>query len=787
MIGALRRYADWLHMQWPDGDVSRLPRVDENYQTNVDGVYVVGDLAGVPLLKFSLDSGTKAVRHIANDASFSPGAQEDAYDVVILGAGASGMAAAREAENQGLSYVVLEATKRFATIKDFQMGKPIYTYPKSMTPAGDIQVSAPVKEALVDELESQTGDIPVQTGEAQRIDRQNGRLEVVCGDDSRIAAQRVVVAIGRSGAFRELGAPGEDLDHVHHRLHDPSKCDGKSVTVVGGGDSALEAAIALTEAGANVTLSYRRDAFFRPKEENIDRVYELAAYSSTGSLTLKMNTEVERIEEEAVGLRHDEGGTERIPARKVFAMIGREAPLDFFRRSGIEIRNDWGTWPKPDIRKAWTERSTEPLELHKLPQMNWSRIGAMLAFTVFMVVVYSWQEGGGWLNQLAESANAFPFWLGDVISGIEPSSLVGVTLTSMQTPSFYFTMAYSIIVVVYGYRRIQRRKTPYITWQTTTLAAIQVVPLFLLPEIFLPYLGGNELLPAGLLDGLFPESDWATHGREYWRAYGFILAWPLLVYNVFTHDPLFWWLAICFVQTFVLIPGMIYFWGKGAYCGWICTCGALAETLGDEHRDKMPHGEWSNKLNFAGQIIMVIAFVMLFWRIGGWIWPGGWMESTFNTMLSGGLFGFGILSYAWFVDVLLAGMIALGVYFWLSGRVWCRFFCPLAALMHIYHRFSRFRILADKDKCISCNVCTSVCHQGIDVMSFAQQGKPMEDPQCVRCSACVQSCPTGVLSFGQVDTNTGQVISRDSLEASLARIQEEAALENGQRQQAQGS
>jgi polyferredoxin len=135
------------------------------------------------------------------------------------------------------------------------------------------------------------------------------------------------------------------------------------------------------------------------------------------------------------------------------------------------------------------------------------------------------------------------------------------------------------------------------------------------------------------------------------------------------------------------------------------------------------------------------------------------------------------LNYAWLVDVVMAGMIGYGVYFWLSGRFWCRFLCPLAALMHIYARFSRFRILADKKKCISCNVCTSVCHQGIDVMSFAQQGQPMEDPECVRCSACVQSCPTGVLEFGQVDTQTGEVISRDSLEASLTRIVEEH--ENG--------
>jgi polyferredoxin len=198
----------------------------------------------------------------------------------------------------------------------------------------------------------------------------------------------------------------------------------------------------------------------------------------------------------------------------------------------------------------------------------------------------------------------------------------------------------------------------------------------------------------------------------------------------------------------------------------------LAETLGDTHRDKMPHGPGWNKFNLAGQVILAIAFALLALRIVGWIWPGGWADQVFWQLLNGRVFGLQ-LNYFWLIDVVLAGIIGYGVYFWLSGRFWCRFLCPLAALMHIYARFSRFRILAEKEKCISCNVCTSVCHQGIDVMSFAQQGAPMDDPECVRCSACVQSCPTGVLSFGQVEPSTGQVISRDRLEASLTRIVEE--------------
>jgi polyferredoxin len=107
------------------------------------------------------------------------------------------------------------------------------------------------------------------------------------------------------------------------------------------------------------------------------------------------------------------------------------------------------------------------------------------------------------------------------------------------------------------------------------------------------------------------------------------------------------------------------------------------------------------------------------------------------------------------VDIIFAGVLGFGVYFFLSGRVWCRFFCPLAALMHIYSRFSRYRIFSDKKKCISCNICTKVCHMGIDVMNYANKGIPMNDVECVSCSACIVNCPTQVLSFGLVsETDT---------------------------------
>jgi polyferredoxin len=167
-------------------------------------------------------------------------------------------------------------------------------------------------------------------------------------------------------------------------------------------------------------------------------------------------------------------------------------------------------------------------------------------------------------------------------------------------------------------------------------------------------------------------------------------------------------------------------------------------------------------------VFLALAFVLLVLRSLSWAFPGGPFGRAFQLLFH----DLPALNYVWFVDLVWAGILGVGLYWHLSGRVWCRFACPLAALMHVYARFSRFRILPEKKKCISCNVCTSVCHQGIDVMGFANKGLPMADPECVRCSACVQMCPTGVLQFGQVDPRTGAVIGLDALPASPVRMRE---------------
>jgi thioredoxin reductase/ferredoxin len=803
MLRLVQRYVNWLHTRWPAGTVEKLPEVAPDGSTSVPGLTIVGDLTGIPLLKFSSDSGARAVQAMLQDPAFARrapagGSSGPEYDVVVVGAGVSGVAATAEAQKAGLKVVLLEASEPFSTFFNDTATTEIYTYPTDMTPEGDLQFGerSDVKEGLVDEMHAfmREHGIEPRIARVERVRRAGGVLNVELADGETLTAHRVVVGIGRSGNFRKMGVPGEDLDKVSNRLHDPKEFKSKHVLVVGGGDSALEAAIAIAKCGGFVTLSYRKGEFSRPKPENVDAVHRLAEnpfadvsvehpvsqqvttasgkflgkHRRAGSVRLMMSSKVKEIRDDEVVVQNETGADEVLPNDNVLPALGREAPLDFFRRSGVKIRGEWraSTW-----------------------------IGC-IAFFLFCFFLYHWKSDAGFgLKSWFKAEHLFPFNLADPSN---PANLFGVIRLSMHEPSFWYTLAYSVCITLFGIRRIRRRRTPYVTRQTISLMAIQVVPLFLLPFVILPWMGHNQWFDAGIgrsiADALFPATQWDPQGREYWRSVGFILAWPLLPWNFFTGQPMAAWLVIGCIQTFVLIPLMVWRWGKGAYCGWICSCGALAETMGDMHRHKMPHGPLWNRLNMIGQVFLVLAAVLFVFRVAGWIAPDGsgfknavdvvyklgfegQVRSEQGWWVSAG-FPMSFLNYAWFVDLLWAGVFGVAFYFWFSGRVWCRFACPLAALMHIYARFSQFRIVSEKKKCISCNVCTSVCHQGIDIMNFANKGLPMEDPECVRCSACVQSCPTGVLQFGRVGRD-GNVLALDRTAASPVLMAEAQVTVNG--------
>ena len=196
--------------------------------------------------------------------------------------------------------------------------------------------------------------------------RNGAVLEVSLADRQVLRAHRVIVGIGRSGNFRKLGVPGEDLDKVYNRLHDPRDFCGQNVLVVGGGDSALETAIALGGCGAHVTLSYRKPQLSRPKPDNVEMLRALSAdpmadvaveepsservttatggflgeHEEAGSVRLMLGSTVREIRETETVVTDHQGRDQTLANDAVFSMIGREAPLGFFRRSGVAIRGE---------------------------------------------------------------------------------------------------------------------------------------------------------------------------------------------------------------------------------------------------------------------------------------------------------------------------------------------------------------------------------------------------------------------------------------------------------------
>ncbi|MEY2557069.1 MAG: hypothetical protein QOE34_494, partial [Verrucomicrobiota bacterium] len=578
MPGIIERYTKWLHTQWPAGTVEKLPVSGPDGVTAQPGVRIVGDLTGIPLLKFSSHTGAQAVRAILQEPGFQKGGPRDSgtLDLAIIGAGVAGISAAIEAKKAGLNFAVFEATEIFSTVVNFPKAKPIYTYPTEMKLDGGLQFTAEVKETLLAEMEAQrrAAGIEVTAARIERIERKGSELLLHQDDQTTVAARRAIIAIGRSGNFRKLGVPGEELDKVYNRLFDPKEFAGQNALVVGGGDSALETAIALAACGSHVTLSYRRTELARAKPANIEKVEMLVrdgaadvqiekptservnpavtsgmrGQKSPGSLKLALGTAVTRIEPKSVFLKN--GTEEELPNDVVFTMLGREAPLEFFRRSGIPIAGE-GTIP------------------------GWIALGIFLVSCIF---VYAWKSGGfaeTWLNPFPENMpavlNSLGGWFQTQVA--DRSTLLGTIAVSLKSRSFYYTLAYSLCIVLFGITRIRRRRTPYVTLQTSVLMLVQVLPLFVLPEIILPYLGYNGWFDQGMgktiADHLFESyisvqqyaahqwPDWG-HPRAYWRAYGFILAWPLMVYNVFTDAPLAWWLVIAFIQTFVIIPAIVW-------------------------------------------------------------------------------------------------------------------------------------------------------------------------------------------------------------------------------------
>jgi len=316
----------------------------------------------------------------------------------------------------------------------------------------------------------------------------------------------------------------------------------------------------------------------------------------------------------------------------------------------------------------------------------------------------------------------FPQYIANAVLLVDPVSegLSGNPASQWFLYGFIYCVAMSVMAIrMY----IKYRNNRYQIFRTTVVLFFQIAFAFIIPELLvrfnMPYYDFKNAWPLDY-DFFFTYNiesliDNGTLGI-------FMLVWGIIL-------------------TLVIVPIMVYFFGKRWYCSWVCGCGGLAETLGDPYRQLSNKKMWAWKLErYLIYSVLVFAIIMT-----------GLVLYTFFTG-SGSLFGIDTyyisVVYGFLIGSIFSGVIGTGFYPIFGNRTWCRFGCPLAAYMGIVQRFkSRFRITTNGGQCISCGNCSTYCEQGIDVRAYAQKGQNIVRSSCVGCGVCSAVCPRGVLKL----------------------------------------
>jgi NosR/NirI family nitrous oxide reductase transcriptional regulator len=697
----------------PKLGVRELPEFDARHMSNVPGLYVVGDLADAPIIKAALNQGYDVGTQVAQELG-AQRAAGDVLDVVIIGAGPAGIGAALACHDKGLRYIIVEREKPFATIQNFPKRKLIFSEPREMPNKGNFWFEDATKEALVDRwaqaLDARQLVIhqPEEVVDVKKdgdtftvstVVAEAGLMAVTSPDPTSPAtaggakntyrARRVVLAIGRRGSVRRMDCEGEDLDKVQYALKDPDDHAGRKVLVVGGGDSAVEAALATADAGATVTLSYRGDDFSRCKAKNKERIGE---YGKSGKVHLELGTVPVKVTETAVTLER-KGTRFDVANDDVLVFIGTKLPKPFLEKIGLRMNGDmdWG-------RALW--------------------IGSFMLATYLFYVIKTKRE-------------FFPFGDGHPLAMVPDLIKLHLPLGKhfadrVVDGGFWGTVCYSVAITFFGLQAYRKYPSDVQKKRYLSLIGFQLLFLFGLPELLAPLVIDRP-----------------------WKVYAATVPWPLSIWSLI--DAPGWaggstvtavsWLAVGALATFVALPLYIRFNGE-RFCSWMCGCGGLAETLGDRWRHLAPRGRTAKQAEGMGRLILLAAIPVTLLILND-AWAFFAKDALYSSK------AFAEYWYGLVVDFGLASVVGVAFYPYLGNRVWCRFFCPLRAYMELVSKaVSKMQISAN-EKCIGCGECTRFCQMGIDVQSFAQKGQSFHNGNsaCIHCGICIQVCPMSVLDL----------------------------------------
>ena len=331
------------------GSSADSPIISDEYETSVPNLFIVGELGGLALIKNAVNQGRDCMDVIAermNDLRDRTNAN-NVYDVIIAGAGPAGISASLRAAERGISALTVEREEVGGTVAKYPRQKLVMTSPVEFPLHGKFNKTTLSKEDLLafwKKIMERT-DLNIRTGEGvEAVQRQWDGLFTVRTTKHVHAARAVVLAVGRAGTPRKLGVKGEELPHVLYRLIEADHYTGKNILIVGGGDSAVEAALGLAhQRGNKVTLSYRRSEFGRVKDRNAKRIQEHIASKKINVLFNSMPTEFR----EGSVLIEVDGQIRELPNDFVWIFAGGIPPSDFLKASGIAFCTELSTEETP--------------------------------------------------------------------------------------------------------------------------------------------------------------------------------------------------------------------------------------------------------------------------------------------------------------------------------------------------------------------------------------------------------------------------------------------------------
>jgi thioredoxin reductase len=314
-----------------------LPHVSKEFESNVQGIYIAGELGGMGLIKNAVEQGKQAMENITRNLKRSPQAL---FDVIIVGAGPAGISATLTAAKNNLKFLTVEQDSLGGTVFNFPRAKLVMTSPMELPLFGKVKLFETSKNELLELWKEVLEKNNISIKEREKvlsIEKRDDYFQVVTSNNT-YTANKVLLSIGRRGSPRKLGVPGEEKEKVSYRLLEPEHIKNKKILVIGGGDSAIESALLLAD-NNNVTISYRSGSFGRIKPKNLERIIKA---QSNQKVKIIFNSTVNEIKDDSVLLTLEDKKVLELKNDLVLIFAGGELPTQFLEKAGIKITKKFG-------------------------------------------------------------------------------------------------------------------------------------------------------------------------------------------------------------------------------------------------------------------------------------------------------------------------------------------------------------------------------------------------------------------------------------------------------------